>query len=170
MGGIHGVGKGTLCKELSQNYKFIHLIASEVLKWEQLSDKKNKKVRNFSSTQERLLKGLSRILEPGKQYLLDGHFCLLNSNGIPDKIPEETFLKINPNAIIVKTCEVDEINKRLELRDNSKYSYSILKNMQDLEISYAKEIAHLLGIPIFITGEGDNESLQKFIRKYESTN
>ncbi|MDG1730294.1 MAG: AAA family ATPase [Algibacter sp.] len=31
-GGIHGAGKGTICKELSQSFKFNHLSASEVLK------------------------------------------------------------------------------------------------------------------------------------------
>jgi len=33
IGGIHGVGKGTLCKRIASDLNIIHLSASEVLKW-----------------------------------------------------------------------------------------------------------------------------------------
>lgn len=105
IGGIHAVGKGTVCKELAQKFNFEHLSASQVLKWDELSDSKNKKVQNLTTTQDRLLTNLYRIIEPNKKYLLDGHFTLLNSNGEPEKIDESTFIGIQPESIILLTCE-----------------------------------------------------------------
>jgi adenylate kinase len=55
VGGIHGVGKGTICKVLAQKFDFEHLSTSQVLKWNEISNLKNKKVQNFAITQDRLL-------------------------------------------------------------------------------------------------------------------
>ena len=41
IGGIHGVGKGTICKEVVLNTDLIHLTASQILKWEVISDSDN---------------------------------------------------------------------------------------------------------------------------------
>ncbi|MBC2844240.1 ATP-binding protein [Winogradskyella flava] len=169
MGGIHGVGKGTICEELCECFNFKHLSASDVLKWEEISDKKNKKVLNINSTQERLLYGLSQIIEPTNNYLLDGHFCLLNSEGEPERVPENTFLKINPFAIIIITCDVETISSRLKNRDKVNYSIKVLQDMQDLEITFAKEISLKLSIPFFNVKTSDDISLQAFLRHYEST-
>ncbi|MGS2727940.1 ATP-binding protein [Psychroserpens sp. BH13MA-6] len=169
IGGIHGVGKGTICKELCQSFKFEHLSASKVLKWEEISGKRNKKVKNLNTTQDRLIYGLSQIIEPDKKYLLDGHFCLLNSDGKPEKVPENTFKKINPNAIIIITCDVQTILSRLENRDRMKYSLKILEDMQNLEIKFAQEISLRLNIPFFNVKTSDDKSLQDFLKVYESS-
>jgi len=170
IGGIHGVGKGTICKKLSQKYSFIHLSASEVLKWKEISKIENKTVKDFESTQERLIYGLSQIVKPDKKYLLDGHFCLLNAKGIPERIPEITFSKINPSAIIIITCELQTILNRLENRDNKKYDIAILRKMQDLELEFAKEISLKLDLPFFNIKSSDDKSLQVFLTNYENTN
>lgn len=169
IGGIHGVGKGTICKKLSQKYNFIHLSASEVLKWEEISQIENKTVEDFKSTQERLIFGLSQIINPNKKYLLDGHFCLLNAEGLPERIPEITFSKINPSAIIIITCELQTILSRLEYRDNKKYDIDTLREMQDLELEFAKEISLKLNLPFFIIQSSDDKSLQAFLTNYENT-
>lgn len=169
IGGIHGVGKGTICKELCQSFKLHHLSASDVLKWEEISDKKNKKVDNLNSTQERLLYGLSQIIEHDKKYLIDGHFCLLNFDGNPVKVPEDTFIKINPNAIIIITCDEQTILKRLKKRDKMNYSIDILEKMQDLEVKYAQEVSLRLNIPFFNVKTSDDKSLNDFLTDYEST-
>ena len=38
VGGIHGVGKGTICTEICSQTDLIHITASEVLKWNEISD------------------------------------------------------------------------------------------------------------------------------------
>ena len=55
IGGIHGVGKGTVCKEIASKTDLIHITASEILKWNEISSSDNKFVNNISSTQERLI-------------------------------------------------------------------------------------------------------------------
>ncbi|VAW10848.1 hypothetical protein MNBD_BACTEROID03-1808, partial [hydrothermal vent metagenome] len=137
VGGIHGVGKRTVCKELADKFGFQHLSASEVLKWNEISDLKNKRVQNFVTTQDRLITNLNQIIEPKHKYLLDGHFTLLNSFGKPEKIDESTFFEIKPDSIILLTCEPKVIYKRLNQRDNSAYDLDILEKMQEMEIEHA---------------------------------
>ncbi|WP_303316648.1 ATP-binding protein [Flavivirga abyssicola] len=170
VGGIHAVGKGTICKELVQKFNFEHLSASQVLKWNEISDSKNKKVQNFTTTQNRLLNNLNRIIEPNKQYLLDGHFTLLNSNDEPEKIDESTFFGIQPESIIILTCEPKIIFERLKQRDNSIYKLSVLKKMQKMEVEHANYISKKLDIPLITVIDGDTSSIFEYLKNYENTN
>ncbi len=165
VGGIHAVGKGVICKELAEKFNFEHLSASQVLKWNEISDLKNKKVKNFATNQERLLANLNQIIEPNKKYLLDGHFTLLNSNGEPKKIDESTFTGIQPKSIILLTCEPEIIYERLKQRDNSNYQLSILKKMQQMEIEHANYISKKLKIPLFKIIDGDTSSTYEHLRR-----
>nr|WP_298655519.1 ATP-binding protein [uncultured Flavobacterium sp.] len=126
IGGIHGVGKGTICKKIASKTDLIHITASEILKWDEISSSDNKLVNNISSTQERLINGLKSLIKNDKRYLLDGHFCLLNSNGIPCKIDEDTFDSINPKIISIVIDDIGKIVDRLEKRDNKKYDIKSL--------------------------------------------
>lgn len=165
VGGIHAVGKGTVCKELAQKFNFEHLSASQVLKWNEISDSKNKKVQNFTRTQDRLLTNLNRIIKPNKKYLLDGHFTLLNSNGEPEKIDESTFIGIQPESIILLTCEPKIIFERLKQRDNSTYKLSVLEKMQEMEVEHANYISKKLDIPFFMVIDGDTSSTFQYLEK-----
>lgn len=147
IGGIHGVGKGTICKEIASKTALIHITASEILKWSEISASDTKLVNNISSTQERLINGLKSTIDIDKQYLLDGHFCLLNSNGVPCKIDEETFDNINPKIISVVIDDVEKIVDRLEKRDKKKYDVKILNVLQQMEIEYAKHLSKKYCIP-----------------------
>ncbi len=170
IGGVHGVGKGTFCKEVCEEFNFEHLSASEILKWKEISQKENKKVDNFSLTQNRLLKALNNIVKPNLKYLLDGHFCLFNKDGVPKKVPEETFFEINPAAIVLITCDIGVLQDRLIKRDDTKYSLEILNEMNELELLQAKKIAVKLKIPFLKLENGNNKEFFKFLREYESFN
>ncbi|WP_271765966.1 ATP-binding protein [Aquimarina algiphila] len=165
VGGIHGVGKGTVCKELSQKFNFEHLSASQVLKWNEISDLRNKKVQNFATTQERLLTNLNQIIQPNKKYLLDGHFTLLNSNGEPEKIDDSTFVGIQPESIILLTMQPSIIFERLKQRDNSTYKLNVLKKMQKMEFEHANHISKKLNIPLFTLINGDTSSVLEYLNK-----
>ncbi len=165
VGGIHAVGKGTVCEKIAQKFNFEHLSASQVLKWNEISDSKNKKVQDFSGTQDRLLTNLNKIIEPNKKYLLDGHFTLLNSSGEPEKIDESTFVGIQPKSIILLTCEPKIIFERLKQRDNTKYKLSILEKMQEMEGEHAKYISKILDIPLFKVINGDTSSIFEHLEK-----
>lgn len=164
IGGIHGVGKGTICKEIASKTNLIHITASEILKWDEISSSDNKLVNNLSSSQERLIYGLKNLIKKDKQYLLDGHFCLLNSNGIPCKIDEETFDNINPKIISVVIDDIEKIIERLLKRDNKKYNIKILNELQEMEIEYAKYLSKKYSIPYIEIKNSDYKSLLNYIK------
>lgn len=150
IGGIHGSGKGRICETLKVETNLIHLTASEVIKWSELSKKEDKKVKNIHETQNRLIINLKKIIQDNKLYLLDGHYCLLNKNGIPEKIPIQTFKEINPLKLILVIAEPIIIKERLENRDSKTYSIELVEEFQNLEINYAKEVSQVLEIPFII--------------------
>lgn len=165
LGGIHAVGKGTVCEKLTQKFNLEYLSASQVLKWNEISDLKNKKVTDLSRTQDRLLINLNKIIKPNKKYLLDGHFTLLNLYGQPEKIDESTFIGIQPQLIILLTCEPQIILERLKQRDNTKYKLGILEKMQEMEVEHANYISKKLDIPLLTVIDGDTSSIFEYLSK-----
>ena len=151
IGGIHGVGKSTVCQQICDKLDFIHLSASELIKWSDINeDAKNKNVKNIQDTQDRLIVGLRNTIQTEKRYLLDGHYCLLNANGEIEDIPVSTFQMINPFSLNIILGDVSEIKKRLEARDNKHYDYDLLKQMQDKELQHAKYLSEKLEVMLNI--------------------
>jgi adenylate kinase len=131
IGGIHGSGKGTICETLKNKLEIVHLTASEVLKWDELSSQKEKLVNDINETQNRLITNLKKIVEENKTYLLDGHYCLLNRDGIPEKISLQTFKDINPNKLILVIANPQTIKERLENRDTKTYDIRLIEQFQN---------------------------------------
>lgn len=78
IGGIHGVGKGTLCKNIASELNVIHLSASDVLKWDDFTtDSTNKCVKDIQVTQNRLICNLRNIILPEKNICWMGIFVYL---------------------------------------------------------------------------------------------
>ena len=163
IGGIHGVGKGTICKDIASRTELIHITASQVLKWEEISKLDNKRVENIISTQERLVIGLKNLIKKDSNYLLDGHFCLLNPEGIPSRIDEETFVKINPKILTVVIDNPHEIARRLAKRDGKIYTIEDLNMFQNMEIEYAKYLSEKYSIPYIEIKNGEFNQLLKLI-------
>ena len=164
IGGVHGVGKGTLCKRLASDLKITHLSASEVLKWSDFNtDSSNKQVADIAATQDRLLMNLGKLIQPNETYLLDGHFCLLNKGGKIEKVPNEVFVGINPKKIVV-ICENPEIIcEHLFQRDGKNYDVSQIKQMQIIEREHAQHIAELLRIPMYEIQSSSHDEFKKII-------
>lgn len=156
MAGVHGVGKGTICTELAPQFDLNHISASEILKWNEVNpDLTNKQVKDISNTQERLILGLNRFLQRDKKYILDGHFCLLNSLGQISRIDSAVFEKIAPVSIVCVTAEPEVVAKRLHARDNKDYDVNVLNAFQQEELIYGKEIAENLKVPFLQISDGD---------------
>ncbi|CAH8281335.1 adenylate kinase [Mariniflexile fucanivorans] len=166
IGGIHGVGKSTICKHICSELKMEYLSASELLKWSEISeDSANKKVKDIIYTQERLISGLEKKTQTGKQYLLDGHYCLFNKQNEIIKIPLETFKKINPISLIVIFGDILEIKKRLEKRDGEKYTGQHLERLQKEELLYAKYLSKTLGITLNVSHQNNYLDLINSLKK-----
>lgn len=163
LGGIHGAGKGTICQELSNKHGVHHISASDLIKWTEISSKGNKNVKNILDTQKRLLLGLKQNTVHSKVYLLDGHFCLLDKDEIPRKIPFKTFKTISPKLIAIKTDRIEDIVNRLHKRDQKSYSPETLSRMQDMEYDYSKSIARQLNVPFVDISNGKENQLLKYL-------
>jgi adenylate kinase len=164
IGGIHGVGKGTICNKVRVQTTLVHLTASKLLKWNEISAMDNKKVENIQNTQDRIIAGLNNATKANESYLLDGHYCLFNADGEVEKVPLETFLKIAPKSITVVVDKVELIKQRLEKRDKKTYDFDVLSTMQNTEKEYAKEIAAHLDIPFIGLKNGDSQPLIDVIK------
>lgn len=170
IGGIHGVGKSTICQHICSKLPMEYLSASELLKWKEINDdSKNKKVENISDKQDRLIIGLENTIQKDKFYLLDGHYCLLNSNNKISKVPLETFKQINSISFNLVLGNISEIKQRLEARDNRPYDYELLQHFQDEELAYAKYLSKKFNVSLNIGKNNDYlnilESLRKTIKK-----
>lgn len=163
VGGIHGVGKGSLCNSIIDQFNsIVHLSASSLINW---GDSREKEVKEVDNTQNRLIENLKKRVSPDDKYLLDGHFCLLKKDSTIQKIPMDTFREINPLMLMIIMEDISVISKRLEDRDGKIYDSELLKNLQEAEMSYAKEVADELGIDLL---EYDKENIQETFSKIEN--
>lgn len=144
-----------------------YLSASELLKWKDIhEDGKNKKVKVIPDTQNRLILGLTNMVKKDKFFLLDGHYCLLNSDNEVVNIPLDTFEKINPISLNLILGDISEIKERLETRDNKLYDYSLLERLQNEELTYAKQLSKKLGITLNIGNQSDYSDLLFSLRSF----
>lgn len=93
---------------------------------------------------------LAYFIDMDKEYLLDGHFCLLTENGTIERVPLDVFETINPDMILLIEGKPTIICQRLLQRDSVLYSIELLSSFLQEERNYAKEVAESLGIPIKI--------------------
>lgn len=84
LSGVHGVGKGYyLKKNFVMSEKFTILEASTLIKrYKEADDAGYKRVKDISNNQDVLLTALLKEQKTVRNnIILDGHLCLLNSNG-----------------------------------------------------------------------------------------
>lgn len=146
--GVHGVGKTYFCNTLSNKINLNVYSASNLIS--EIKDEensKNKSVKTISNNQIYLISAIERIKEPN--YILDGHFCLIDTQSIVQKISQETFINLSIQYIVVLYDEVQNILRRLEKRDGINHEYAIFEKLQQTELEYAKEISIIINKPIF---------------------
>lgn len=166
VGGIHGVGKTTLCKQLASSLCIDHYSASQLISMlkKHTSENDNKKVKNISGNQSLLISAINQYLDKDTATILDGHFCLLNTNSEISRIPKETFNDISPIAIITLHDEIANIEKKIKNRDGTDYDAKLLSSFQEEEIMYSTDIANILDIPHLIFNvSGNSNELSTFI-------
>lgn len=160
LGGIHGVGKTTYSDFIKQHVPSIELLScSHVLQWK---DPKEKEVANVDENQDRLVANLRKIVSPCKHYLLDGHFCLKNTNGEIEPIEIEIFRSIAPAMIILLEEDASVIQERLQKRDGKKYAIQDLTEFAKAEKEQATLVAKEMRVPLYIVSSSNPE--KKFER------
>ncbi len=164
--GVHGVGKSYFCNLVKEATGIECYSASSLIKERKKQGfPVDKRVADIDENQLYLLAAVDDLRASIGEFLLDGHFCLLNTDGVITRISLDTFTTLKPEAIVLLTEVPEIIAKRRQERDGVEHKASDIKAFQDEEISYAKEIAELLQVPLRIsTGSTDIDNTIKFIR------
>jgi adenylate kinase len=157
VGGIHGVGKSFFCKKVSQKFNLLHYSSSALITEEKKEIfSTNKKINNLDKNQDLLLTAIQRHNLLNQDFLLDGHFCLLNKEGEVTRIPEETFNMLSPSSVIILIDSPEIIAERLSQRDKVEYDLDFIGHFQKEEVDYAQKITSNLEIPIHIIKSGES--------------
>lgn len=146
VGGVHGAGKGSFCRQLVHQLIGEYVSASQLLHWNSIF----KQVKDVSRNQELLTELLLKHTQHDATYVIDGHFALWNKNNECEVVPIKTFASLNLNIIIIVTCASEIIQKRLERRDGVCYKLKDIIELQSAEINQAKLVSEKLNIPLII--------------------
>jgi len=170
IGGVHGVGKSFFCDQVFtkldlKSYSASNLISE--LKNEQFT--MDKRIKDIDDNQDYLLEAVKRLVITEGEFLLDGHFCLLNSNGKVQRIPPSTFKQLSPQAIIVLYDTVETIASRLNKRDGVHYKLTNIDAFQQEELVFSREISIALNIPFLaINNTSCLDEVYTFIVKHKA--
>ncbi len=171
IGGVHGAGKSTVAAEVSRELGIEHVKASEVIKWQDLSkDPHNKHVEDIDATQTILLDALKIYRTDEDCLLLDGHFCLIRTDGQIQRIPFQVFQSIDPIIVAVVTADEEDIFKRLILRGHIDLNLAFVKDFQEMEISYGREVAQLLGVDFIKICDGTLSEFISIVKRIQKPN
>lgn len=164
--GVHGVGKSYFCDMVKKTIDINAYSASTLI-----SNKKkvgfsnDKLIPDIDDNQQYLLQAVDELRTSEGNFILDGHFCLLNAEGQVQRIGFDTFTTLKPEAILLLTENPEVIAERRRSRDNREVSAGSIKEFQDSEESYAKEVADAIGAKLFISrGSSDLEKAIEFIK------
>lgn len=155
LGGVHGVGKTTICDRIFTRAGYHCVTASTLIRSYGIHSDYNKRVESVTSNQIALVKQLDFERKKHTHLLLDGHYCLINSNDEIDPVDVEVFCQISPDIFfLLKDCP-KKILDRLKNRDSTRWNQQLVKNFQDTEIEHAHNVANQLEIPLHIISNAE---------------
>ncbi len=165
LSGIHCVGKSHFCNMILEQLGIKSYSASTLITYKRgRGFSPNKFVSDIDDNQPLLIEAVDELRRKEKEFILDGHFCLLNGNGDITRIPQSTYTSLNPDAIILLTEKPDVIARRRFQRDGIRQDICEIIAFQDAECQYADEVATILHVPIEISkGSEDLDRIIKFI-------
>lgn len=143
VGGVHGVDKSTFANAIKNKCANIECLScSKIIKGNNPAHKK------VDDSQNILLANLPYFIDQDKDYILDGHFCLLTEQGVIERVPIDVFESMSPSMIVVLKEEPNIICQRLNEREAHNYSLEFITEFQKEEIKYASEVADTLDVPL----------------------
>lgn len=163
--GVHGVGKTFFSNRIKAELEIATYDASEIIAKEKNSEfSKDKKIKEPNLNQESLIRGVEKIKQREEQFLLNGHFCLLDSLGEIVPLEQSVFEQIAPEKIILLEEAPDIIIERRFVRDKEKLDSQFIQKFMEAEHVCAYRFAKEKGIPILtVVPSYDFERAIKFI-------
>lgn len=142
LAGIYGVGKSTLGNELSRRMNMPFFSAGNLIS--EVNGEiygANKVVADKNEDQNILAQRVKRLLEKYPKVLLAGHFCIVNSKGKVDSLPEYVFEELDIEKIILLEADTAQIADHLTNRDGKQYPVGLIEQMAATEREMAYSIA-----------------------------
>lgn len=149
--GIYGVGKSTLCDELSNRSNIPSYSAGDIISavnGETYGS--HKSVTDKNRNQSILSNKVRKLLCDNPTIILAGHFCIFNEQGQVDCLPEDVFFELDIKKIFLLTASAERICENLYQRDGIQYSKNQIVNLQNTEQSLAEKTSAILGCPLYI--------------------
>jgi len=166
--GTYGVGKSTLCKELSSRFGIPFYNASDLISEENNENyKKAKMVSDKYENQNILVRKVTDLSNNEDGIILSGHFCIIDANNNVERLPDFVYKKLNLETIIIITDNPNKIKKRLLTRDRVEYDSDLVDCLQKEEIRYAHEISDLIGANLIMIEANNFNNVMKMIEHIE---
>lgn len=150
VGGVHGVGKTTMCQKAFTPLGYRCVTASSLIVEHGGLIDKSKRVNDVSGNQAAIIKQLAMAKKIHCRLLLDGHFAVVNDRGRIEPIDLSIFQEINPTHLILVKGNPGEVTARLNKRDGKKWQSSFIKSFQMAEELHARKVSDALTIPLSI--------------------
>ena len=165
--GIHGVGKTFFCNRVKEQLGIAAYSASKLIAEKRSRDfPADKIVEDIDENQLLLLKAIEELREKGDEFILDGHFCLLDGEGCISRVSMNTYTSLKPDSIVLLMEQPSVIATRRLQRDGVVVKEADIESFQREEKIYAEEIAKKLGVPLIVsTGSSDFEKIIQKIRQ-----
>lgn len=146
--GVHGVGKTTACRLLWEPAGFHCVTASAIIKAAKGDVNSSKRVADVDENQRLLVESVGNLRCSWDRLLMDGHFVIMNHQGVPELIDVSVFEKLSPSVIVCLEDDPAVILERLRDRD-SQVPIANVEAMQDTEIAHAERVAQHLDVPFY---------------------
>lgn len=166
VGGVHGVGKSSMCEAFVNKFGFTHKSASQLIgeaKSEAIA-KNGKAVKDIAGNQQLLIQAVSEIRASGRNLLLDGHFAILNAEHQPTPLPTNVFFDLAIDSIIAVYDIPNSIASRLANRDTESMGQDEIDLLQTLELDRAKQVSKELNLPFVKLRALDQNNFNKSVQ------
>lgn len=166
LSGIHGVGKSYFCDIALQQLGIKSYSASKLITERRKKGfSADKFVPDIDDNQPLLIEAIHILRQEESEFILDGHFCLLNEIGEITRIPQDTYTSLSPDIIVLLTEKPEIIADRRFKRDGIQQNIEEISAFQNAEHQYASEVSALLHIPLIVSGgAADLERVMRLIK------
>lgn len=167
LGGVHGVGKTSMCDGISEKLGLKVIGASAIIRaeLEYPSPDSRTAVSNVGGNQELLIRGVQRLVTdaPGK-YLMDGHFALRTLAGTIEDIDPRVFDAIGVNGLVCLIDDPEAIARRLATRDGEHHDVDAIAQLQAAELNSAESASHSLMVGLNVVQAFDGHAFEECLR------
>ena len=163
LGGVHGVGKSSMCAEAAQVIGLTVFGASAIIRAERQvpSIDSRTAVSNVAGNQELLIQGVrKRVPKSSGHFVLDGHFALRTLDSAIERIDPAVFLTLGIDHFICIQDHPRAIAARLLERDGAMHAVDEIAALQSAELDHAAYVSRELKIRLDVLQAFDRDGFE----------